>query len=126
MVVVQYDDRAAGLAARARQRGRGGRAVGPAAVRAFDPHAGADLLRVEGAFPLVGVGGIDSGETAIAKIKAGATLVQLYTGLVFRGLGLLSEIKSELAAALKRGRRTSLSALVGVDAAEMTAESWPS
>ncbi len=83
------------------------------------------FVRAEGAFPLIGAGGIDSGATAIAKIKAGATLVQVYTGLVFRGLGLLSEIKSEFSAALQRGRRTSLSALVGVDAAEMTAESWP-
>lgn len=83
-------------------------------------------VRAEGAFPLIGAGGIDSGATAIAKIKAGATLVQLYTGLVFRGLGLLAEIKTELAAALKRGRRGSLAAMVGVDAAEMTAESWPS
>ena len=38
------------------------------------------FVRAEGAFPLIGVGGIDSGATAIAKIKAGATLVQLYTG----------------------------------------------
>jgi dihydroorotate dehydrogenase len=83
------------------------------------------FVRAEGAFPLIGVGGIDSGPTAIAKIKAGATLVQLYTGLVFRGIGLLSEIKSDLAAALKRGHRDSLAAMVGVDAAEMTAESWP-
>ena len=84
------------------------------------------FVRAEGAFPLIGVGGIDSGPTAIAKIKAGATLLQLYSGLVFRGIGLLSEIKSDLAAALKRGHRNSLAAMVGVDAAEMTAESWPS
>ena len=84
------------------------------------------FVRAEGAFPLIGVGGIDSGPAAIAKIKAGATLLQLYTGLVFRGIGLLSEIKSDLVAALKRGHRNSLPAMVGVDAAEMTAESWPS
>jgi dihydroorotate dehydrogenase len=83
------------------------------------------FVRAEGAFPLIGVGGIDSGPTAIAKIKAGATLVQLYTGLVFRGIALLSEIKADLAAALKRGHRDSLNAMIGVDAAEMTAESWP-
>jgi dihydroorotate dehydrogenase len=83
------------------------------------------FVRAESAFPLVGAGGIDSGPTAIAKIKAGATLVQLYTGLVFRGIGVLSEIKADLTAALKRGHRDSLAAMVGVDAAEMTAESWP-
>jgi dihydroorotate dehydrogenase len=84
------------------------------------------FVRAEGAFPLIGAGGIDSGPTAIAKIKAGATLLQLYTGLVFRGIGLLAEIKSDLAAALRRGHRESLAAMVGADTAEITAESWPS
>jgi dihydroorotate dehydrogenase len=83
------------------------------------------FVRAEGAFPLIGAGGVDSGPTAIAKIKAGATLVQLYSGLVFRGIGLLNEIKADLAAALKRGHRDSLGAMIGVDAAEITAESWP-
>ena len=83
------------------------------------------FVRTEGAFPLIGVGGIDSGPAAIAKIKAGATLVEAYTGFVYRGLDLLAEIKSDLAAALKRGHRNSLAEMVGVDAAEMTAESWP-
>ena len=53
-------------------------------------------MRVESAFPLVGVGGIDSGEAALAKIKAGADLVQLYSGLIYRGLGLLAEIKTPI------------------------------
>jgi dihydroorotate dehydrogenase len=83
------------------------------------------FVRAEGAFPLIGVGGIDSGPTAIAKIRAGATLLQVYSGLVYRGIGLLTEVKSDLAAALKRGKRGTLSSLIGVDAAEMTAESWP-
>ena len=84
------------------------------------------FVRAEGAFPLIGVGGINSGATAIAKIKAGATLLQLYTGLVFRGIGLVSEIKADLLAALKRGHRNSLASMVGSDAADITAESWPS
>jgi dihydroorotate dehydrogenase len=83
-------------------------------------------VRAEGTFPLIGVGGIDSGPTAIAKIKAGATLVQVYSGLVYRGIGLVAEIKADLVAALRRGHRNSLASMVGVDAAEMTAESWPS
>jgi dihydroorotate dehydrogenase len=82
-------------------------------------------VRAEGAFPLIGLGGIDSGATAIAKIKAGASLLQLYTGLVFRGLGLVAQIKSDLLAAVKRGQRDSLSSMVGSDAAAITAESWP-
>ncbi len=39
----------------------------------------------EGKLPLIGVGGIDSGAAAVTKIKAGASALQLYTGLVFRG-----------------------------------------
>ena len=57
------------------------------------------FVRAEGAFPLVGVGGVDSGATAIAKIKAGATLLQIYSGLVYRGLGVVTEIKADLTAA---------------------------
>ncbi len=83
------------------------------------------FVRAEGAFPLIGAGGVNSGPTAIAKIKAGASLVQLYTGLVFRGLGVVSEIKADLLAALKRGHRNSLASMVGSDAADITAESWP-
>jgi dihydroorotate dehydrogenase len=82
-------------------------------------------VRVEGAFPLVGVGGIDSGATALAKIRAGACLVQLYSSLVFRGLALVAEIKTELTEALDHGGHAKLDELVGVDAASMTAEPWP-
>jgi len=82
-------------------------------------------VRVEGAFPLIGVGGIDSGAAAMAKFKAGADVVQLYSGLVFHGLGLVDEIKSTLLAALARGEAAKLSDLVGTDAAAMTAEPWP-
>jgi dihydroorotate dehydrogenase len=83
------------------------------------------FVRAEGAFPLIGVGGIDSGATAIAKIKAGATLLQLYTGLVYRGISVVNEIKADLTAALKRGHRDSLVSMVGSDVAAITAESWP-
>jgi dihydroorotate dehydrogenase len=84
------------------------------------------FVRAEGTFPLIGVGGIDSGATAIAKIKAGATLLQLYTGLIFNGVGLIAQIKADLLAALKRGHRSSLSSMIGSEAANITAESWPS
>lgn len=83
------------------------------------------FVRAEDAFPLIGVGGIDSGAAAIAKIKAGASMIQLYTGLVYHGLSLLNDIKTDLTAAVRRGQRDSLSAIVGVDAPAMTAESWP-
>ncbi|MBX9829398.1 MAG: quinone-dependent dihydroorotate dehydrogenase [Xanthobacteraceae bacterium] len=82
-------------------------------------------VRVEGAFPLIGVGGIDSGEAALAKIRAGADLLQLYSALVFRGLSLVSEIKAALTAELERDGAAKLSDLVGMDAAAVTAENWP-
>ncbi|MBX9989236.1 MAG: quinone-dependent dihydroorotate dehydrogenase [Phreatobacter oligotrophus] len=69
--------------------------------------------RVEGQFPLVGVGGIASPEDAIAKIAAGATLVQLYSALVFRGFGLVEEIKQGLVHRLMRERMASVTDLVG-------------
>ena len=69
--------------------------------------------RVEGQFPLVGVGGIASPEDAIAKIAAGATLVQLYSALVFRGFGLVEEIKQSLVHRLMRERMASVTDLVG-------------
>ena len=47
--------------------------------------------RLDGRMPLVGVGGIVSGADAAAKIEAGASLVQFYTGMVYRGPGLISE-----------------------------------
>jgi dihydroorotate dehydrogenase len=82
-------------------------------------------VRVEGAFPLIGVGGIDSGEAAIAKIRAGACLIQLYSALVFHGLRIVATIKSELSNALRRENQPTINELVGVDAAAMTAERWP-
>ena len=82
-------------------------------------------VRVEGAFPLIGVGGIDSGEAALGKIRAGADLLQLYSALVFRGIDLVADIKASLSAALDRSPGTKLADLIGVDAAAVTAENWP-
>jgi dihydroorotate dehydrogenase len=82
-------------------------------------------VRVEGAFPLIGVGGIDSGGAALTKIRAGASLVQLYSPLVYKGLGLVEDIKNDLAATLLRTDHESLAEIVGTDAAAITAEDWP-
>jgi dihydroorotate dehydrogenase len=82
-------------------------------------------VRVEGAFPLIGVGGIDSGQAALAKIRAGACLIQLYSALVFHGLRLVAAIKSDLSEALRRHGGSELGDLVGADAAAITAEKWP-
>ena len=84
------------------------------------------FVRAEGRLALIGVGGIDSGAAAYAKIRAGASLVQLYTGLVFRGLDLVAAIKADLADFMRLGRYDRVADAVGRDAAAWTAEAWPS
>jgi dihydroorotate dehydrogenase len=69
----------------------------------------------EGELPLVGVGGIASAADAYAKIRAGASLVQLYTGLVFGGPALLAHIKSGLVERLRRDGLASIADAVGAD-----------
>ena len=76
-----------------------------------------------GKIPLIGIGGIDSGASALAKIEAGATLVQLYTGLIYEGPGLIASIKQELAAGMRRAGARSLSDLVGRRSAQWAAQS---
>jgi dihydroorotate dehydrogenase len=82
-------------------------------------------VRAEGAFPLVGVGGIDTGGAALTKIRAGASLIQVYSSLVYKGLGLIDDIKRDLSSTLLRTGRDQLSEIVGADAATITAEDWP-
>jgi dihydroorotate dehydrogenase len=66
-----------------------------------------------GAMPLIGVGGVHSAETAYAKIRAGASAVQLYTGLVYGGLSLVDEIARGLDALLARDGFSTVAAAVG-------------
>ena len=85
----------------------------------------AAYLRVEGQFPLIGVGGVDSAARALAKIEAGASLVQLYSALVFKGLGLPAAIKQGLLAGLDRGGYQSLVKAVGARARDYAAGDIP-
>jgi len=63
----------------------------------------AHLAKVlDGALPIIGVGGILSGADAKEKIEAGATLVQIYTGLIYRGPDLVAECARALAAVERR------------------------
>jgi len=71
--------------------------------------------RVERQFPLIGCGGVGSGEDAYAKIRAGATLVQLYSAMVYEGPPLIRRIKDELAALLARDGFKSVADAVGAD-----------
>src|SRR3546814_1177211 len=63
----------------------------------------ADLYRLtEGRIPLIGVGGVASGVDAYRKIRAGASLVQLYTGLIYGGPALVARVKTELVHLLRQ------------------------
>lgn len=76
----------------------------------------ADLYRLtEGRVPMIGIGGVCSGETAYRKVRAGARLVQLYTGLVYGGPGLVTRIKRGLSDLLRRDGFSGVAEAVGAD-----------
>ncbi|MCZ6840798.1 MAG: quinone-dependent dihydroorotate dehydrogenase [Alphaproteobacteria bacterium] len=68
-----------------------------------------------GKIPLIGVGGIFSGQDAYSKIRAGASLIQLYTALVFKGPRLIDKINRDLAELLRQDGFSSISEAVGID-----------
>ncbi|GAB4263983.1 MAG: quinone-dependent dihydroorotate dehydrogenase [Pararhodobacter sp.] len=74
--------------------------------------------RTEGRIPLIGVGGIDSAETAYAKIRAGASAVQLYSALVYHGFSLVAEVARGLDALLARDGFSSVAEAVGTGRGE--------
>lgn len=69
--------------------------------------------RTQGNIPLIGVGGIASAEDAYTKIRAGASAVQLYTALVYQGVGMVARMNRELAALLARDGFTNIAEAVG-------------
>ena len=69
----------------------------------------------QGRVPLIGVGGIGGAAEAYAKIRAGASLVQLYTALVYQGPGLIAEINAGLAEMLRRDGFSRMSEAIGAD-----------
>ncbi len=85
----------------------------------FEPST--EMLRrvyriAEDSIPLIGVGGISGPDEAYTKIRAGASLLQLYTALVYEGPGLVTRIKTGLAARLRADGFETLSDAIGVDA----------
>jgi dihydroorotate dehydrogenase len=66
-----------------------------------------------GRLPIIGVGGVFSGQDAFDKIAAGASLVQAYTGFIYSGPGFASEVKRGLAGILRSRRFSSVSEAVG-------------
>ena len=90
----------------------GGLSGAPLAVLAAERLA--DCRRASGGeIALIAAGGIDSGAEAYARIRAGASLVQLYTALVYHGPGLVARINRDLAALLRRDGFATLGEAVG-------------
>ena len=95
------------------ERYRASRSLGPKKQRYRNATAVSISVRAARFLPLIGVGGVASAEDAYAKIRAGASLVQLYTALVFAGPALVSRIKAGLVRLLRRDGFASVSEAVG-------------
>ena len=67
----------------------------------------------KGKITIIGVGGVNSGLTAYEKLKSGASLLQLYTGMVYEGPGIVKKIKSELIDILEKEKIKNISEIVG-------------
>ena len=94
--------------------GPGGLSGRPLAERA--DRAVRHLYRLtDGSIPVIGVGGIDSAESAWRRIRAGASLVQVYTGLVYEGPGLVPSIARGLVNRLEEAGLASISEAIGLD-----------
>ena len=94
--------------------GLSGRPLAAPALGVLRAFAGA----TGGRLPLIAVGGIASGADVYARLRAGATAVQLYTGLVYHGPALVARIKGELAALLAADGYATVAAAIGVDAGQ--------
>ena len=70
----------------------------------------------KGKIQIIGVGGVDSGQSAFEKISAGANAVQLYTGMVYKGPGVVRDMKKELISILKKENLKNISEAVGINA----------
>src|SRR5210317_1802843 len=69
----------------------------------------------KGKIPIIGVGGIDSGEGVFDKILSGATAVQLYTGMIYKGPGIVKDIKKELIEILKKEKIKNIQEAIGLN-----------
>lgn len=111
----ERDSLSAEAAAAADAVGRGGLSGVPvqqrsqAAIRTIYQHTG-------GRVPIIGVGGISSAEAAYAAVRSGASLVEVYTGMVYNGPGLLLDIHVGLRRLLERDGYASISEAIGADA----------
>ena len=72
-----------------------------------------DHKKLNGKIPIIGVGGIDSGMSAFKKISAGASALQLYTGLIYKGPTIVKEIKRDLISILKENGFKNINEAIG-------------
>jgi len=71
--------------------------------------------KLKGKAYIIGVGGVDSGKSAFEKIAAGANVIQLYTGMIYKGPGIVKEIKKELIEILKSKDLKNINDAIGLD-----------
>ena len=69
----------------------------------------------KGKVPIIGVGGVDNGQSAFEKIAAGASAIQLYTGMVYNGPGVVKDIKRELIEILKKEKIKNIQKAIGIN-----------
>ncbi len=103
-------------ALRSRHREQAGGLSGPALMAVSTAQLARLYRFTEGKLPLVGVGGIACGADAYAKIRAGASALQLYTAFVYQGPGVVRRVLSELDTLLARDGHAGIAAAVGSDA----------
>ncbi|MEZ5330493.1 MAG: quinone-dependent dihydroorotate dehydrogenase [Thermoanaerobaculia bacterium] len=111
IVATNTTTEAGGLPGARSEGGTSGAALRPASramLRTLAP-------RLAGRCILVSVGGVDSADEAYARLRAGASLVQLYSGLVFRGPGLFAAIHRGLLRRMDRDGHDSISGVIGAD-----------
>ena len=102
---------------RSRDRAEQGGLSGPPLLAPSTAMLAEIYCLTEGKLPLVGCGGVSNGRDAYAKIRAGASLVQLFTALVYHGPGLVSRLAEDLAACLRADGFDSVDAAIGADVA---------
>jgi dihydroorotate dehydrogenase len=103
---------------RSRHRGEAGGLSGRPLFQPSTRLLACARIALAGAVALIGCGGVEDGATALMKIEAGADLIQLYTSLALKGVGVVADILGGLARAVEARGASSVSALIGARARE--------